>query len=500
VFADKGPGIVDIGDSRAVMALLGWMLSRPFLACLESTVSFGSYEVGIVQRMPAYPTSADVADLLATAADEVANLQAARAAADEVDLRFERPAVLAVTTVGSIEDAVQRVLIDRAASNERVQTAVAAAELVLDRALGFSAPELAFLDAEIGVLLGSLPKSDAPPPSDFSGAVEDALSSGTTRSPELGPSVEPWFDSLCLRYRKHPSTVLSWLQESAHSVDVPAAQEARSLLSYLVGAAFGRWDVRLAGSGSQDPRRGPTECLPPSPPAMLVDSDGFPARQAPVDYPLGLPPGGLLVDEPGSRWDIEAAVVRAAAAVFEEPSAIVAEALGIAGRKTIRDLLRRQFFKDHLSQYSKSRRKAPIYWPLTVPSKNWGVWVYGPMLRRETLYAVVSEAARRERLAHETSARLRREQQQGGADQAGRKLAEELDAEEKLAEELRLFRAEAERVAGLGWEPDLDDGMLLCAAPLAELFSAWPDVKKARDELRKGCYDWATVSRWASQL
>ena len=167
--------------------------------------------------------------------------------------------------------------------------------------------------------------------------------------------------------------------------------------------------------------------------------------------------------------------------------------------RTVRDHLRRQFFKDHLSRYSKSRRKAPIYWPLTVPSRNWGVWVYAPTLSRETLYAVASEAARRERLAVEAIARLQREQHEGGAGRPARKVAEELDAEEKLAEELRRFRAEAERIAGLGWEPDLDDGIVLCAAPLADLFPAWPDAKKARDELRKGQYEWATVAQWAER-
>jgi hypothetical protein len=172
----------------------------------------------------------------------------------------------------------------------------------------------------------------------------------------------------------------------------------------------------------------------------------------------------------------------------------------IFGRKTIRDHLRQQFFKQHVSRYSKSRRKAPIYWPLTVQSKNWAAWVYAPTLSRETLYVVASAAARRERLGVEAIGRLQREQQEGGPGSSARKLAEELDSEEKLAEELRRFRTEAERIAGLGWEPNLDDGVVLCAAPLADLFPAWPDAKKARDELRKGHHEWAAVARWAGEL
>jgi hypothetical protein len=162
--------------------------------------------------------------------------------------------------------------------------------------------------------------------------------------------------------------------------------------------------------------------------------------------------------------------------------------------------LRKQFFKDHLVRYSKSRRKAPLYWPLTVPSKNWGVWVYAPLLTRETLYAIALEAARRERLAAEAIALLQREQRDGGTGRSARTVSDELDAEERLGEELRRFRLEAERIAGLGWEPNLDDGIILCAAPLTDLFPAWPDAKAARAELRKGMYSWATVAAWADRL
>ena len=128
------------------------------------------------------------------------------------------------------------------------------------------------------------------------------------------------------------------------------------------------------------------------------------------------------------------------------------------------------------------------------------MWVYAPTFTRETLYAVAGEAGRRERLASEAMTRLRREQREGAAGRPARRVSEELDTEERLAEELRLFRLEAERIAGLGWEPDLDDGIILCAAPLAELFPAWPDTSTARAQLRRGMYPWATVAAWADQL
>jgi hypothetical protein len=115
------------------------------------------------------------------------------------------------------------------------------------------------------------------------------------------------------------------------------------------------------------------------------------------------------------------------------------------------------------------------------------------------LFAVAREATRREAISKDAVTRLQAEL--GGASgTAARKLATQLDAEEKLAEELRVFRAEADRVAALGWEPDLDDGIILCAAPLADLFPAWPDAAKERTNLRKGAYPWASVSAFAEDL
>jgi hypothetical protein len=42
--------------------------------------------------------------------------------------------------------------------------------------------------------------------------------------------------------------------------------------------------------------------------------------------------------------------------------------------------------------------------------------------------------------------------------------------------------------------------MILCAAPLATLFPAWPDAAKEREQIRKDEYPWATVSRWKDAL
>jgi hypothetical protein len=135
-----------------------------------------------------------------------------------------------------------------------------------------------------------------------------------------------------------------------------------------------------------------------------------------------------------------------------------------------------------------------------VPSGTWGIWAYAPTLTREGLFAITRAATNRFDAAEAEIRRLRLERQAGGAGRSARQVAAALESEERLAGELAHFRDEADRIAGLGWEPDLDDGIILCAAPLAGIFPAWRGVAVARDEIRTGKYPWASVSRWAGKL
>jgi hypothetical protein len=276
---------------------------------------------------------------------------------------------------------------------------------------------------------------------------------------------------------------------------------ARDLVSYLFGVTLGRWDVRY-GCDRSHVSAGPSPFDPVRlcPPGMLVGDNGLPARVTPAGYPLELPSERLLLDQPGHQWDIEARLIAASRLVFHDADVVVAELLKILRQRSIRDHVRRGFFREHLARYSKSRRKAPIYWPLYIPSGTWGMWVYAPTLARETLFAVARAAADRLDGAEAEIHRLQRERAIGGAGRSARDVADALAFEEQLAEELRRFRREAVRIAGLGWDPDLDDGIILCAAPLADLFPAWKDAATARNEIKAGKYPWATVSRWADQL
>ena len=207
----------------------------------------------------------------------------------------------------------------------------------------------------------------------------------------------------------------------------------------------------------------------------------------------------LLLDQTGHPLDLTDRFLR----VVEQSDlggAVEHSLRSVARGRSARSFVTRDFFKQHLAMYSMSRRRAPIYWQLQVPSKAWGVWLYYPRLSRELLFAVVKEAEQRERLSQQQIVHLQREAETGGGGRKASELSAELDAERRLAVELEAFRAEADRIANLGWVPDLDDGAVLNAAPLADLFPAWKDAAAYRKELRAGKHSWATVARFAGRL
>ena len=74
------------------------------------------------------------------------------------------------------------------------------------------------------------------------------------------------------------------------------------------------------------------------------------------------------MDDEDHPEDIVARVREALAVIWgDRADAIEQEACEILGVPTLRDYFRQPagFFADHLKRYRKSRRQAPIYWPLS---------------------------------------------------------------------------------------------------------------------------------------
>lgn len=324
---------------------------------------------------------------------------------------------------------------------------------------------------------------------------------------------------------------------------------AMDFVHYAVGVAFGRWDLRLALESELAPEWPDAfGALPRCPVGQLVDREGLPATPervvtrdwlsarrdasnlpavdehhrlpdgAPAEaaadsvYPVPVAWSGLLADDDGVPFDPEDPIARPPAHDLATRVADVfarlfgnrghdvlqecCEALGV---KDVREYLRApaKFFADHLSRYSKSRRKAPIYWPLSVASGSFTAWVYYPRLSAQTLHALINDLLL-PRLARVDEERARIESRlEAATGRNAERLVEARDKARAHAQELRDLRAALDAVNALPFRPDLDDGVVINAAPLRALFRLKPwrdELDAVWKSLTLGEYDWAHLA------
>src|SRR5207302_1921953 len=103
---------------------------------------------------------------------------------------------------------------------------------------------------------------------------------------------------------RHPRTIA---QAAAGRHLLPEGllrSEAEGFISYCVGCAFGRWDVRLASGTKAPPLPDTFAPLPVCSRGMLQGQDLLPATTSPQAYPLRITWDGILVDDPGHGEDI----------------------------------------------------------------------------------------------------------------------------------------------------------------------------------------------------
>lgn len=273
------------------------------------------------------------------------------------------------------------------------------------------------------------------------------------------------------------------------------------LLSWTVGIAFGRFDWRLAtGEREVPPEPDPFDPLPVKSPGMLPDGE----------EPFH-PHAGILVDDPGHPHDLAHLVEEVLETVFSDrwsvargnPPTTAPWPLTTDHRPLTtepRRWLQRDFFAFHLKQYSKSRRKAPIYWPLSTASGSYTLWIYYPSLSNQTLYTAINDFV--EPKLKQVSADTAALRSKGPA---------RTRAEEKQYEELQFFELELTELRDAllkiaqSYQPNHDDGVQITAAPLWPLFRHKPWQKVLKDtwaKLEKGDYDWAhlAMSYWPERV
>lgn len=283
----------------------------------------------------------------------------------------------------------------------------------------------------------------------------------------------------------------------AKANDLDASALAASLMSWIIGVSFGRFDVRLGTRERSVPAEpDPFDPLPACSIGMLTGGNGLPSETPPQDYPIDFPRDGIFVDDPGTPRDLVAACRQVVELLYEEPAKRWDEACDILEDRAtgMRTWLANQYFDQHIKCYSASHRKAPIYWQIATPSASYSVWLYCHRFTRDTLFRVLNDHVM-PKLQHEER-RLADMQEAAGPNASGSR-RKQIDAQETLVGELRTMRDEVTRVAPL-WNPNLDDGVILNFAPLWRLVpqhSSWQkECKSVWDRLCKGEYDWAHLA------
>lgn len=284
-------------------------------------------------------------------------------------------------------------------------------------------------------------------------------------------------------------------EEEAATADATAL--AADLLGYGLGVVFGRWDIRYATDEQAAPELpDPFAPLPVCPPGQLQNAQGLPARpeDVPAAYPFRISWDGILADDPNHPLDIERRIREVIEIIWsgreggQTAEAIEHEACEILVVNSLRDYFRKPagFFADHLKRYSKSRRQAPIYWPLSTASGSYTLWIYYHRLTDQTLFQCVKDFVQPKLDELDRNVPHLRDE----------KRTKDLQEAVELQRELEDFKQELLAWAPR-WKPNLNDGVLITASPLWKLFRL-PRWRKALEacwkELERGDYDWAHLA------
>jgi hypothetical protein len=284
--------------------------------------------------------------------------------------------------------------------------------------------------------------------------------------------------------------------------EVNPTEITRSILSYCLGSVVGRWDLRFAlGTATSHPLADPFLPTPTRPVGILVSHE----QSSEKSYPLRITNEGILVDDGDHSED----VVRRVRDVIEviwrnRAEGIEAEACQILSVKELRDYYRKPgkggFWDDHISRYSKSRRKAPIYWLLQSSEKNYALWLYYHRLDKDLLFkALVNYVEPKLRLETNRLETLRSEKSAtGDSVKEAKRFAKEVEQQEDFISELRDFEDKLRRAANLHLEPNLNDGVVLNIAPLHELVP-WKEAEGCWEELLAGKYEWSSIGQQLRQ-
>ena len=283
---------------------------------------------------------------------------------------------------------------------------------------------------------------------------------------------------------------------------------AQEIVQELVGMAFGRWDTAYATGEKAIPEFGDVfDALPFMPVVSRKVSDRpqgadseFPTWEQNIPS-LGtkhsqggnsneaisfIPEDGILVNEKDSPLSIVAHIRDVMHHIWgDRADDMEYELCQLIGCKSLQAYIESPtgFFDYHFKRYTKSRRKAPIYWPLSSEDGSLTYWVYYPKMNQNTLHTLILKLRDdNERLHSQIAATTDKTQQTllRGRQQQVEGMMDELN-----------------NIINAGYKPNHDDGVPITSCPLVKLIAhrGWhQECAENWEDLQKGEYNWSHLA------
>ena len=283
---------------------------------------------------------------------------------------------------------------------------------------------------------------------------------------------------------------------------------AQEIVMELVGMAFGRWDADYATGKKTIPEFGDVfDALPFMPVVSLQNESSpntsgseFPAREQNIPSKgtnnsqggntngayFSIPEDGILSMDADSPLSLTTHVRDVMRYIWDERADdIEYELCQLIGCKNLQNYLESPtgFFDYHFKRYTKSRRKAPIYWPLSSEDGSLTYWVYYPKLNQNTLHSLILKLRdENERLHSQIAATTDKTQQTllRGRQQQVEGMMDELN-----------------NIINASYKPNHDDGVPVTSCPLVKLIAhrGWKqECTENWEDLQKGEYDWSHLA------
>ena len=257
---------------------------------------------------------------------------------------------------------------------------------------------------------------------------------------------------------------------------------AQEMVMTLVGMAFGRWNTAYTKGEKAVPAFGDVfDALP----FMPVVSQG----DEPCPEALHVPEDGIMTNDANSPLCLSVHVREVMHELWgDRADDLEYELCSLIGCKSLQAYLQSPtgFFDYHFKRYTKSRRKAPIYWLLASEDGSVDYWVYYPQLSKNTLPQLIIHLREQgEQIRTTLNAALAAHDKAQEAQQR----AEQAQVEGMMEELNKLLAA--------GYTPNHDDGVPVTAAPLHHLAASrlWrQECEKNMEQLAQGDYDWSHLA------